>query len=124
MREPKNTFVQIFPSAARTATVNSSDRRNARHSGVRLHVDVTAITSSPSIVVKIQGKDAITGDYRDILSSAAITATGDTYMEVWPGATAATNAAVNGKLGGMWRVVVTHANANAITYAITAEMLV
>jgi len=120
----KNQQVQVLPSAARTATTNSDDMRNARHKGVRVHINVTAADATPSVVFKIQGKDNLTGDYFDMLASAAVTATGDTYLRVSPGIAVTANQTANEQLPSWWRVVATHADADALTYEITADMLV
>lgn len=114
----------LLSSAARTATVATADQRNAEHRGVRVHINVTAIAASPSVVATVQGKDPVTGDYYDLLASAAITAAGDTWLVVYPGATAAANAAANSALPPVWRVNLVHGDADSITYSVTAELLI
>jgi hypothetical protein len=105
-------------SAARTASVDSSDLTNGFGKGLHLVIDVTAVAATPSITVTIQGKDALSGKYYTILASAAITATGTTVLKVHPGLTAAANAAANDLLPRTWRVSVTNADADSITYSV------
>jgi hypothetical protein len=114
----------LLASAARTATVNTADQRNRQHLGVRVHIDVTAASATPSVVFTIQGKDTITGDYYTLLASAAVTATGDTFLLIYPTVTAVANAAANNVLPASWRVNCVHGDADSITYTVTAELLV
>lgn len=118
-----NRVRTVLASAARTATVNSPDFRNASSKGARVHIDVTAVTATPSVVFTIQGKDNLTGDYYTLLASAAVTATGDTYLVVYPGVAAAANTAVSLPLSPYWRVNCVHGDADSITYGVTVELL-
>lgn len=115
-----NERIKVLPSAARTASVNSDDQENIEGRGVKLVVDVTAVTATPSITVTIQGKDHVSGKYYDILESAAITATGTTVLTVFPGIAATANEAASDVLPRDWRVEVTHADTDSITYSIGA----
>lgn len=118
-----NTTMSVLASAARTASVNSSDFRNRHHRGVRVHINVTADPASASVTFTVQGKDSITGDYYTLLASAAVAAVGDTYLLIYPGATAASNAAVNLALPPYWRVSAAAADSDSLTYEVTAELL-
>ncbi len=114
----------LMASAARTATNNSGDIRNAVHRGCRVHIKVTADPAAASVVFTIQGKDNISGDYYTVLASAAVTSTGDTYLHVYPGIAAASNAAVSAVLPPYWRLLATHADADSMTYSANVELLV
>lgn len=114
----------LLASAARTATVATSDQSNTEHRGVVVIIDVTAIASSPSVVATIQGKDEISGKYYTILASAAIEATGTTVLRVFPGATAATNLVANDVLPSTWRVNLVHADTDSITYSVAAQVVI
>jgi hypothetical protein len=111
----------LLASAARTATVSSSDQTNYNVRGVKVFIDVTAVTGTPSITVAIEEKDSIGGDYKAILTSAAITGilTTPTILTVYPGVTVAANVALSEPLSRTWRVTVTHANADSITYSVS-----
>lgn len=113
----------VLPSAARTANTDSPDLQNPYARGVQLIVDVTAIVTTPSITVTIQGKDPASGKYYAILTSAAITSTGTTVLTVYPGLTGQANVKEDNAIPLDFRVSVAHANANSITYSIGANML-
>lgn len=111
----------VLPSAARTADPDTKEYRDlAKAVGLVLVIDVTAITSTPSITVKIQGVDIVSGKTWDILTSAAIATVSTTVMRVRPGITASANVAVSDVLPPVVRVTVTHGNANSITYSVVA----
>lgn len=57
-----NNSVTLLASAARTATVATADQPNPECRGVHVIIDVTAVTSTPSVVATIQGKDEVTGN--------------------------------------------------------------
>ncbi len=118
-----NKLRRLLPSAARTATTQTADQRNARHRGVRVHINTTVDPAAASVVFTVQGKDNLTGDYYTLLASAAVTAVGDTYLHIYPGIAAAANTAVSAVLPPYWRVLCTHADGDSITYEITAELL-
>jgi hypothetical protein len=117
-RERNNLEGTLLASAARTTTTNSADQTNHNGRGVLVFVNVTAVTSSPSVTVAIQEKDPISGTYTAILTSAAITGPGHTVLAVYPGVTVAANVAASHPLPRTWRVAVTHGNADSITYSV------
>jgi hypothetical protein len=80
-------------------------------------------TSTPSFTVAIQVKDQLSGAYTTLLTSAAITALGTTRQRIYPGITAANNVALNDILGYIFRVLVTHADDDPVTYSIGAVLL-
>lgn len=114
--------VTVLASAARTATTNSADQINLDGQFLRLYINVSAIVTAPSITVTIQAKDPVSGTYSTILVSAAITAVDHTVLQVGPGLTAAANLVAQAAMPRSWRVSVTHANANSITYSIGASL--
>lgn len=123
-RDTGNFEQTILTSAARTATTNSADFINRNCRGMHIYIDVTAIVTAPSIVVTIQGKDATSAGYYDILISPAITAVGVQILKVYPSIGAIANQAAADILPRTWRVTVTHANANSITYSVGANMVI
>jgi hypothetical protein len=106
----------LLASEARTATTASSDQ----HNGVTVIIDVSAVAATPSVVFTIQGKNELTGTYYDLLSSAAVTATGVTRLRVHPALTVAANAAASDLLPSIWRVNAVHGDADSITYSVQA----
>jgi len=118
--------VGVFGSTARAVaqTYNSPDIANDEGgTGLVLVIDVTAATSSPSVVFTIQGKDPASGKYYTILASSAITGTGTTVLRVHPDLTAAANSVAKDMLPAVWRVSAAHGNTNSITYTVGASMV-
>jgi aspartyl aminopeptidase len=114
----------VYRSEERTATPTAAyieNDGNAR--GVRLFINTTDADATPSVVFKIQIKDAKNAVYHDILSSAAVTATGAVLMEVYPTYLAAANVRAGQHIGRGFRVVATHADSDAITYSVVGEWL-
>lgn len=122
-RQRNNTYITVLASAARTATVQSADLTNYNGKGLHLVIDVTAVTATPSITCEIEGKDALSGKYYDVLVGAAITATGTTVLKVYPGITASANASASDMLPRTFRVNCVHADADSITYSVGASLV-
>lgn len=122
-RQRNNINETVLASAARTATVQSADFTNYNGRGLHLVIAVSAVTATPSVVFTIQGKDAVSGLYYTVLTSAAITATGTTVLKVYPGITASANASASDILPRTWRVDATHANADSISYSVGASVI-
>lgn len=113
----------LLPSAARTATVTGADQVNLGHRGIHVVINTTAYTADASVTVKIQGKDA-NGVYYDILSAAAISATGTLTLLVYPGAAASANVSKSDALPAVWRIVATAADSKSVTYSVGANLLI
>lgn len=113
----------LLGSAARTATVSSADQLNNNFKGVRLFINVTALTASPSVVFTLTVKDPVSGTYTAVLTSAAIVGTGHTVLTLYPGATVSAGITLSNTLGAIWRVTATHGNTDSITYTLGYSML-
>lgn len=98
----------IYASAARTATPTALVFNMSQRTKLRLFVDATAITSTPSVVVTVDVQDPTSGKYMNVLTASAITAVSSTALALIDGLT------------GLVKVTVTHGNANSITYSIGA----
>jgi hypothetical protein len=109
----------LLASANRTATTTTADRR-CDGNYLRVRTVVTVDPEAASITPKIQRKNP-DGTYTDVLVDAAITAVGESILEVGPGLTAAANATANALISGPYRIIVTHADGDDITYSVTAE---
>lgn len=106
-------------SVARTATNNSADFTTPYGArGLRVWINETAHTSTPSTTFKIQDKDPISGVYTDRITSAAIATEGNTVLTIYPGLTPSANVVVSDCIGKTWRVLATHGNANSQTYSV------
>lgn len=91
---------------AASAGANGSDLSNGAFRGIKVVVDVTAITgTTPTYTVTIQGKDQASGKYFTLLASAALSATGTTVYTVYPGAPATANVSANDVLPKTFRVI-------------------
>ena len=71
----------------------------------------------------IQGKDPLSGKYYDLLVGVAIIATGMTILKVHPGITASANISASDMLPLIWRVQFVHADADSITYSVSAMVV-
>ena len=110
---------QLLATANRTATTTTADQRcNGTH--LRVRTVVTVDPEAASITPKVQRKNP-DGTYTDVLVDAAIAAVGESVLEIGPGLTAAANATANALIAGPYRVVVTHADGDDITYGVTVE---
>lgn len=115
-RNSEKEYQPIFASAARTAT--STATIAAGSCAGLFFINVTA-ASTPSVVFTINGVDPISGATYNILTSAAITATGLTVLRVHPALTAAANTIAKDMLPAAISVTATHANSNSITYSVS-----
>jgi hypothetical protein len=117
----QNTTATILSSAARTATINSADQTNRNHRGVTVYLNVTAVTATPSLVVKIQAKDPA-GNYVDLLVGSAVATVSAASYTVYPGVTETANVDASTPLPRDWRVRVEHGDADSATYTVTAHL--
>jgi hypothetical protein len=123
-RERGNVDGTAYASAARTATPTPmTDAVNYNGKGLWVVIDVTSVTSTPSVTFTIQGKDPVSGKYVDLLTSAAIATVSTVSLQIHPGLTAAANTVANGILPRVWRIIATHGNSNSITYSVGYSMI-
>lgn len=109
-QQPPNYTVTVFGSAARTVTANSSDVDNYSARGVRCLLDVTAASgTTPTLDVKLQSKDPISGKYVDLPGAAFTqkTAASTDDLTVYPGVAETANETVSDVISGVWRAVAT-----------------
>lgn len=112
----------LLGSAARTAALNTGDQNGEGCEFLHLIIDATAASATPGVTFTIQGKDPASGKYYTILASAAITGTGTTVLRVGPGLTAAANLVANDMIPSVWRVAITVADADSLTYSLGASL--
>lgn len=110
-------------SEARTATNNSGDLTNSFHKGCHVIIDVTATADTPSVVPTIQGKDSVSGKYYTLLVGAAITTTGTTVLRVYPDLAPSANLIADDIVPSKFRVLMTHADADSITYSVGVSLV-
>lgn len=116
-RRRSNLQGTLLASQARTETQTTPDQTNYNGKGVHVILNVTAVSDTPSVTLKIEGKSA-SGVYYTLLEGAAVTGTGTHVYKVMPWATPAANEAAADLLPRTWRVVVTHADTDSITYSV------
>lgn len=116
-RASKKEYQPIFASAARTATTSATIITGSC-AGL-FFINVTATSATPSVVFTIDGQDPISGAAYNILTSAAITATGLTVLHVHPALSAAANTKAKDMLPAAVKVTATHANSDSITYSVS-----
>ena len=120
--QANNAFVALLPPTALTAsTVNTATQANQSWRGGVIWVTCSAFTSG-QYVAHVQGLDPVSGVYYDILVSGAITGTGQTRLEVFPGITAASNAAVADILPSGWRVQLIGTSTPVMTLSVEAVL--
>lgn len=112
----------LYASAARTATPTAVTFSTGRCKELRIVIDVTAVTSTPSVVFTLDMVDSLSGKFPNIITSAAITGTGTTVLTVALGATVAANVAVSAPLSESLRLTATHGDADSITYTVSAHL--
>lgn len=121
-RGPGND-ITLLSSAARTASLSTSDQTNNSGRGVRVVLDVTS-AGTGSITLSIEAKDGASGKYVALLTGAAVVTNSTNVYVVYPGLTPVAMSIASDVVPRTWRVTVTHNNANSITYSVGASMLV
>ena len=118
-----NYYREIFPSTARAvAQAYSQEIEDPYACGIHVIIDVTSVTATPSVVPTIDGYDFLSGNWYNLLTGIAITATGTTVLKIAPYITAVANGAAKDILPRKWRVVMTHADTDSITYSVGANV--
>ena len=125
---PSPAYEELVASAARTATVTTDTFYNHDAAGMILTVVSTAVTATPAVTPKIQyTPDAGTTwiDYC-VVTAAIATAANFSYLiypAIDPAADGAMTESFNLPLPRVWRLVLTHGDADSITYAVYATYL-
>lgn len=117
-----NTNLTIFSSAARTADPTPGDKTNYNAKGIHVVLDVTN-AGTGSITLTIQGKDSVSGQYYTILAGAAVSSNSTNVYKVFRGAPVTANVSANDIIPRTFRIIVTHNNANSITYSVGASLI-
>jgi hypothetical protein len=115
----------ILTLTAHAATLASARIMNLKAVGIKLVIDVTAITgTSPTLTVALRGYDNASGKSFTVLASAAITTVSTVVLTVYPGVTAVANVAANDHLPTQWDVnAVIGGTSPAVTATIGAHLL-
>lgn len=124
MRTDANT---ILGSEARTATATSGTITNAVGLGMILKLDVTAVTATPNLSA-IAVEMAVGSGWLKVYEWTGLTiaTVSKSAFLLYPGAASAgswTAAPLQGVCPRTFRVVVTHDDADSITYSLDAEFV-
>lgn len=117
-----NQEITVLASGARTTTQTSSDYTNQDARALIVTLDVTS-AGTGSITVTIQGKDAVSGKYFTLLAGAAVTTVTTNRYKVSPDLAAVANVTAQDHVTPTFRILVTHNNANTITYSVGAQLV-
>lgn len=120
--------ILLLASAARTADVTTAEQVTPQALALRVFINVTSVTSTPSVVPNIRVRmpylgGAVTRPTITLLAGAAITATGQTILQIGPLSDVA-NLIENSFAPSIWDVFMDHADADSITYTVMAEIWV
>lgn len=112
--------ITVFDSAARTSSANSDEQvmplrgdsgeEIPAFRGVHLVLDITASAgTSETLDVKVQRKDALSGEWVDLTGGAFAqkTGTGTDDLVIYPGVAETANRSVSDVLTSRWRAVAT-----------------
>ncbi len=113
----------LFGSLARTATPTAAEFSAAGFRGLHVVIDVTAVTSTPSVVPALEFYDALSGKWCTVLTGVAITATGTTVLKIYPGLTPSPNAAASDFVHGRMRLGMAHGDSDSITYSAAVHLV-
>jgi hypothetical protein len=118
----------VLDYATRSATATSSEFRTPfGYRGVKIYVDVSAITGGPGtgIQLRLQGGSPVGGGYFSFSAApAAIVAIGLYLYTFYPAAIAGGfTVGVNQAIDSRLRVIVTHSDATPYTYAVGASFV-
>ena len=116
-----NDSITIVSASAVTASQSSSSQYNAGHRGAHIVINATAVASGASLTPSIVG--ICKGVEYTILGGSAISSTGTTVLKVYPGITAAANAAASDVLPQQWRVDVA-VTGGAVSFSVGASPVV
>lgn len=123
-----NTDTTLLAQAVRTTEANSGDQINSAWKGLILFVRVYAITNTPSITPVLQIRDSISGAYFTVWTATAAIAAAGSYVYIFDlggvGFGGNYTEAVNLRLARVWRLIVQHADTDAIEYSVSATLLV
>ena len=103
----KGSGIEAYASAAFTATAGRTAQVNRGHRGVRIYVDVSAVSgTSPTLDYKVQTKDPSTGDWIDMPGAVftQFTAAASQELVIYPGIAETANVSVSDVLPRDWRL--------------------
>jgi hypothetical protein len=111
--------VSLLTSASRTTTQTSVDQFNdfGTKGALAVILDVTATTTG-ALTVTIDAKDPVSGKYYNLLTGAAVNTVSTNRYTVGPSIAAVANVNAQTYIPSTFRIVVTVADATAVTYSL------
>lgn len=122
-RERGNQDLTLLAAGVRAVTTNSADQTSHNARGLHVVFDITAVPGVDTVTLTIEGKDAVSGKYYQLISGDAEVAVGTRAYRVYPGIVSVAKLAVNDVLPRSWRVTVTHSGAGNFTYSVGASLI-
>jgi hypothetical protein len=124
-----NSNLAVLSSAARTASTTSADFVSNGFRGLHVFLNVTAVTGSPMLTMRLQGKCPVTAQYTTIATTtAAITGVTCGQWIIAPGCGTASGASLNSAVCGIsipqdFRIQIIHGTADSVTYQVTGVLI-
>lgn len=108
----------LYQSEARTATPAAVSIVDDKVTGIQVIIDTTAVTATPTVVPTIDGFDPLSGKWYNILTGTAIATVSTVVLRVHPDLAAVANLTAADFIPEKYRVVMTHGDADSITYTV------
>lgn len=119
----RNSAATVLTSAARTATTSSADQTNLSAQGGHVIINFTANAGAISVTPAIEAQDPASLTWYPILNGALVNSLGTVVLKVHPGLPGVNNKTADDGLPLVWRVTLTHGNANSVTYSVGMNYL-
>jgi len=113
----------VFASTPRTVAPTDFATTNYYATALKIFINVTAISATPSVTFHIDMRDPVSGGYVTVLSSAAIVATtaAPVILQVHPLMTPVTNLVAQYMVTAQIRIRAVHGDTDSITYSVGIE---
>jgi hypothetical protein len=119
----KKNVLEVFASAARTATPTGVVFYTGNAPALYVIVEVTAAADTPSVVFNIDLWDPVSGTGVTLLDSAAVTAVSSNIYKISPALAASANLIAQEHVPPHVKISPVHADTDSITYSVSAILL-
>ena len=117
----------LLASAARTATCYSEKQTNDKgYKGIWIYFDATVEVATAQVTPSIEALNPATKEWEAWLSATAITAVGETSWVIYPdgpGSVISPTDEDRAPIPYTWRLKMTHADADSLTYSVGYQYL-
>lgn len=115
----------LLASGARTTTQTLGPYANPDNEGdietIEIVLSLTAFSTAASLTLSIEEANPTTGTFEQVIAATALTATGVKRLRIGTHTPNTANENQCGIVGNLYRVVVTHGNANSHTYSVSQK---